>query len=1059
MATNNREVELALRVKAAGAEDVQALAGDVQDLAGESKKLGAAGETGAAGLSALNAQTTKLKSIQVGAAADLKAAKQAYQEQRDAIDRLKISYQVTGGDAAKYRQEVGTLRLALVDAKAAIRQKQEALTAASAAAKNAAGAERALTEQIKAGATQQAAAARTASDGLKSIGDQLTQIRTVAAAALGGQLLGGLAGQLSHTADEYNNLAARIKLATGEGAAFDSAFQGVFEVAQRTNTAVEQTGALFVKVAQAGKTLGLGVADSLRLTESINQATQLSGASADSANSAIIQLTQGLQSGVLRGEEFNSIAENSGRLLQAMADGLGVTTGELRKMAEAGKLTSATVIAALQGQSAVLQSEFEKLPATVGRAITNLSSSWTQYVGEVDKANGISATAAGVINSLARNLDTLGAVLLGAGKAAIAYKAIELAQLFFSQAASITAATAATATNTAATVANTAAKQANAAAGDGAAASAGRFAGAIASVKLFALVGVLTNLREIGTAIGEGTAKFFGWGKAIEAADAAAKADAETTRANAAAKAALAQQMQIASDKALGLSAESKKLVDEFEGLRLKGESTAESLDKLTKNLRLGDIKGITDAGAALDALGIKGALSADQIRASWTRALKDIDLGVFAAEANAAFDKSEQGARRLADAMEGALREAIRRSGTDFQLISGGMGTAAQSAVNDLEIVIAGLDRLKASGAETAQLLAASIGKAINSADSQKSIDAVKLQIESVRRVLGDKIADGFLDEAKQKALELKDSLDKALPGINSIREAYKQLGIQAPADLARTAAANKSAWEIIKGDGTAGADVLKAAFARYAQSALDASGAVGTAGRETTRAMLEAEAAAKGLAVEFDNTGRIIVRGSGEAARAIGGIGDAFRQTTEDIKAQAAALQALYDKYRNAPATNKTSDGFTKNGDGSAAGSFNNMLPVDQAFALVNGQQMTLEQAATALQQAKNAYDDMQAFLKLNPGGASTNYINSTSALYTAAKLAFEKMTAPKVGGTSGAATTPTQAPASGSTSRTVYISIGGQQTPINVASQSDSDSLVSILRQLESAKSTAA
>lgn len=1058
MATNNREVELALRVKAAGAEDVQALAGDVQDLAGESKKLGAAGETGAAGLAALTARTKELRAAQAAAAAESRAAKQAYQAQREEIDSYKASITAAGGNVRDYKKEIGALQVALSAAKTAQREKSEALAAASAAAKNAAGAERALTDQIKAGAAQQAAAARTAGDGIKDIGAQLMQLRTIAAAALGGQLLGGLAGELSHTADSYKDLAARVKLATGEGAAFGTAFQGVFEIAQRTNTAVEATGTLFAKVLQAGKALGIGVADALHLTESINQATQLSGASAEASNAAIIQLVQGLQSGVLRGDEFNSVMEQAPRLAQALADGLGVTTGELRKMGEAGKLTSATVIASLQGQSAVLQAEFDKLPATVGRALTNLSTSWTQYVGEVDRANGISATAAGVINALARNLDTLGAVLLGAGKAAIAYKALDLAQLFFAQGASITAATTATAANTAATVANTAAKQANAAAGDGAAASAGRFAGAIASIKLFTLVGVLTNLREIGTAIGEGAARWMGYGKSIEQAEAAAKAEEETTRANAAAKAALAQQMQIASDKALGLTAESKKLVNEFEGLRLKGESTAESLDKLTKNLRLGDIKGITDAGAALDALGVKGALSGDQIRASWMRALKDIDLGVFAAEANAAFDKSEQGARRLADAMEGALREAIRRSGIDFQLISSGMGAAAQSAVNDLEIVIGGLERLQASGADTAQLLATSIGKAINSADSQKSIEAVKLQIESVRRVLGDKVADGFLEEAKQKALELKDSLDRALPGINSIREAYKQLGIQAPADLARTAAANKQAWDLIKADGTAGADVLKAAFARYAQSALDASGAAGTAGRETTKAMLEAEAAAKGLAVEFDNTGRIIVRGSGEASRAVGGIGDAFRQTTEDIKAQTAALQALYDKYRNAPPSNKTNDGFTKNADGSAAGSFNNMLPVDQAFALANGQQMTLEQATAALQQAKNAYDDMQAFLKLNPGAASSDYINSTTALYNGARLAFEKFTAQPLMG-NGAPTTATQTPSAGSTSRTVNISIGGWQTPINVASQSDSDALVSVLRQLESAKATAA
>ena len=53
----------------------------------------------------------------------------------------------------------------------------------------------------------------------------------------------------------------------------------------------------------------------------------------------------------MRGEEFNSVMEQSPRLAKAMADGLGVTTGELRKMAGEGQLTSETVIKALQGQS------------------------------------------------------------------------------------------------------------------------------------------------------------------------------------------------------------------------------------------------------------------------------------------------------------------------------------------------------------------------------------------------------------------------------------------------------------------------------------------------------------------------------------------------------------------------------------------------------------------------------------------------------------------------------------------------------------------------------------
>jgi hypothetical protein len=320
---------------------------------------------------------------------------------------------------------------------------------------------------------------------------------------------------------------------------------------------------------------------------------------------------------------------------------------------------------------------------------------------------------------------------------------------------------------------------------------------------------------------------------------------------------------------------------------------------------------------------------------------------------------------------------------------------------------------------------------------------------------VLGDKIADGFLEQAKLKAGELKDTLDRALPGINSIREAYKQLGLHAPEDLSRVAAANKTAWDLIQKDGTAGADVLRVAFARYAQSALDASGAAGSAGRATTQAMLQAEAAARGLAIEFDNTGRVIVRGALEASRAVGKVGDSFRQTTEDIQAQTAALEKLYDRYRLAANAKVTADGYAKNADGSAAGSFNNLLPVDQAFALANNQLKTIEEARVGLQQARDAFDAMQKFTKDSPGSSSFEYQQSTTALYRGALAAFERMTAPQVGG--GAPVSSTQQPAA-STSRTVNINLGGRTTPVNVASQTDSDVLVGVLRQLETARASA-
>lgn len=888
---NNRDVELKISAVVGGTGDVQALAGDIDHLA-QSGKSAAPAFDGLAGgidklaqdhpeiarlvaeLEALAAATVAARAAERDATAQRTATRRSLDEERDALALLRIQTASAGRSTDEYKAKVRGLLLAIHEKRVALRGTTEAVQAAATAARVAAANEKTLADQLertaaafRREAAEAAAANRTVGDGLKGLTGQLAALRNIAGLALGGTVVGSLAADLGKTADQYNNLAARIKLATGEGAAFDATFQGVFEIAQRTGTAVKDVGDLFTRLAQAGKALNLTNADALRLTETITQATQLSGASADSAAAAVTQFAQAIASGVLRGDELNSIFEQAPRLTQALADGLGVASGELRKLGEAGQLTATRVIGALQGQSATLQAEFSKLPATIGRSINNLSTSWTRYIGEVDAANGISSKAAAVINTLAANLDTLGAVLYSAGKAAIALKAIDLAKLFYAHATAAAVETAAVQANTAATAANTGAKRANAVATAESAAGAGKFAAAMSAIKVFALVSVLTNLREIGTAIGEGAARWMGYGKAIDQAEAAARREEEATRANAAAKADLAQKLQIAADRALGLDVVSQKLIGDFEQLVAKGESAGDALDKLSKALDLRDLKGIGEAGAALDVLRQKGVLSADQIRESWTKALKGIDLGIFTTQARAAFDGSEQGARRLASALDGALREAIARSGLDFRLISDGTSKAAASASNDLDIIIAGLDKLKAAGVDTGRLLAASITQALDAADSQQALDTLVDKIKAARSALGEKITEGFLDQARQKADELKDSLDRALPGINSLREAYKTLGLQAPEDLTRIAKANKAAWEVIRNDSMASVDTIKQAFATYAESAIAAAGK----SRPLTEGILQAEAASKGLAVEFDKAGRVIVKGANEAAAAL--------------------------------------------------------------------------------------------------------------------------------------------------------------------------------------------
>lgn len=213
--------------------------------------------------------------------------------------------------------------------------------------------------------------------------------------------------EIIETADAFKTLEARIKLATGEGAAFVTGFDGVKQIANETFSSMENTGELFARISQAAETLGLAQAETLSVTRTINEAIKLSGASAASADAAITQLIQGLQSGVVRGEEFNSIMEQAPRLAKAMADGLGVTRGELRAMAADGKLTSEVVINAIRSQGEVIASEFGTLPTTVGNSLQVLKNQIFNFVGEIDGALNQTSQLADAISYIGNNLEDL----------------------------------------------------------------------------------------------------------------------------------------------------------------------------------------------------------------------------------------------------------------------------------------------------------------------------------------------------------------------------------------------------------------------------------------------------------------------------------------------------------------------------------------------------------------------------------------------------------------------------------------------------------------------------
>lgn len=223
--------------------------------------------------------------------------------------------------------------------------------------------------------------------------------------------------ELAQVADSYTNLSARINIATKDGGDFKSAMAGVHQVALATNTSLDATGSLFTRLNTVGKEMGMTQQNTLDLTKTINQAIQTSGGTAESSEAAITQLLQAMQGGVLRGEEFNSIMENGYGVAEALAKGLGVTTGELRKMAENGELSAERVYKALLSQKDAVQQTYNDFPLTVSNALQKIATSWQILIGEVDQANGASATAAQWLSTLADNMMLLKPIIddIGSG--------------------------------------------------------------------------------------------------------------------------------------------------------------------------------------------------------------------------------------------------------------------------------------------------------------------------------------------------------------------------------------------------------------------------------------------------------------------------------------------------------------------------------------------------------------------------------------------------------------------------------------------------------------------
>jgi lambda family phage tail tape measure protein len=257
-------------------------------------------------------------------------------------------------------------------------------------------------------------------DGLDAISRQLTVARN-AFLALGGVMgmSAGVAG-LARVADEVRSVNARLRQATSSMQEFAAAQRLALDLSAKTGAGYEAIASMYARLSMAAKSYGLSQQQVASITSATANALKVSGASAGEAAAVITQLSQALGSGVLRGDEFNSIMENGGALAKALADGLGVPIGKLRQLAEQGLLTTDIVAAALESQREKLEAAAAAMPRTIGQSLVAMRDAFGQAVVQLDQSIGASQAAIHVFDALARNMQSIVAVGLPTALAGVA---------------------------------------------------------------------------------------------------------------------------------------------------------------------------------------------------------------------------------------------------------------------------------------------------------------------------------------------------------------------------------------------------------------------------------------------------------------------------------------------------------------------------------------------------------------------------------------------------------------------------------------------------------------
>lgn len=202
-----------------------------------------------------------------------------------------------------------------------------------------------------------------------------------------GAVLGAQA--ISKYADNWSELNARVNNAAGSMEKGATVMNRLQEMARRTYSSVNQTTEAFLGQSTTMQALGFSTETQLNVTEALNNALVISATRGQRAESVMSAWSKAMALGKLSGDNLNSVIQGSDRLTQALADSMGVSVVELRKMGEEGKIT-AERMAGITSELDKLREEADAMPATLEDAMTLWNDALLVVIGTIDRATGSS---------------------------------------------------------------------------------------------------------------------------------------------------------------------------------------------------------------------------------------------------------------------------------------------------------------------------------------------------------------------------------------------------------------------------------------------------------------------------------------------------------------------------------------------------------------------------------------------------------------------------------------------------------------------------------------------